>query len=778
MKLRVFLFVAVLVALTGEGRGYSSRDAMEEWLRERNIQLGYDEERGRIVAVKTRSVSMNVGKSSGELPFECYDFLDDANDDFETRRFKAVWKAYADGLAEIATLLKASIKNTETKKDGIVVSTTMEKEASLPLNGVVTIEMCESLTADGEYEVTVAVCQSIKRQKAYLSGLNGGESSPGKCTLSEWVEQKSKMGIICPQTYCDNEGVWWRVAGVPVELDEGRNSNKVAMLTEKAKLYAYEAAMRTLAVRVSARTSMSVNLEAGKGSDRRRNKMEKTVKIEPMNTVPPIDPSLVQWFEFDRRNVFTGKSVRCVVAALRSGGRKSEEKITPVLPEKREAPESAPLGISTSSNGKSTSSKKQMNAREQALEFCMENGLLQGFDGERKIITLIAEGAFEYEKEMSDEEFARKRYLTFQRALMWGGGEISEKLERMREDRSGVYRPAYPFMLGRFVDDEEDESWISQLMGQMLGREFSWRTRLVGSRGTAIINCSLWGLSIVRQFESLSEDRYQVALIISLDVEKGKNEIASFYDGKPEPPGKMSLRQWMDTQDFGVVVGPRRFVDNEGTIWALGVVPAAEGQQPYGTLLDAAARECAAFAFGGELSVSINEGDPVHSITGSGDKAGDSGNSKNGSFIGLKAIGTGVYPRELEQYFRRPYTHPLTGRKGVVAICALRSGASEIMKEIMVRKMKKMQEKQYEAGMRAGMLEQLKTLVNELDKVNTGDGKTNMLIRKLRREIFRFEGELQQEQSLRKKNRERTCEKLAELRRKVLELKGGKGNEE
>ena len=772
MKLGVLLFVAILVVLTGEGKNISSsRDAMEEWLRERNIQLGYDEERGRIVAVKTRSVSMNVGKSSGELPFEGYDFLDDANDDFETRRFKTVWKAYADGLAEIATLLKASIKNTETKKDGIVVSTTMEKEASWPLNGVVTIEMCESLTADGEYEVTVAVCQSIKRQKAYLSGLNGGESSPGKCTLSEWVDQKSKMGIICPQTYCDNEGVWWRVAGVPVELDEGRNSKKVAMLTEKAKRYAYEAAMRTLAVRVSARTSMSVNLDVGKGGDRLKNKMEKTVKIKPMNMVLPIDPSQVQWFEFDRRNVFTGKSVRCVVAALRSGTRKREEKITPVLPEKREAPESAPLGISASS-------KKQMNAREQAFEFCMKNGLLQGFDEERKIITLIVNDTFEYEKKMSDEEFARKRYLTVQRTLMRGGSEISQILVRMREDRSRVYGRDYSFMIGRFVDDEEDEDWISQLMSKMLGREFSWRARLMRTEGTAMINCPLLGLSIVRQFESLSEDRYQVALIISLDVEKGKNEIASFYDGKPEPPGKMSLRQWMDTQDFGVVVGPRRFVDNEGTIWALGVVPSAEGQQPYGTLLDAAARECAAFAFGGKLSVSINEGDPVHSITGSGDKAGDSGNSKNGSFIELKAIGTGVYPRELEQYFRRPYTHPLTGRKGVVAICALRSGASEIMKEIMVRKMKKMQEKQYEAGMRAGMLEQLKTLVNELDKMNTGDGKTNMLIRKLRREIFRFEGELQQEQSLRKKNRERTCEKLAELRRKVLELKGGKDNEE
>ena len=776
MKLRVFLFVAVFVVLTGEGRGASSRDAMEEVLRERNIQVGYDEGRGRIVAVKTHRVSMKVEESSRELPFGGYDFWDDANDDFETRRFKAVWKAYADGLAEIATLVKASIKNIETKdEDGKVVSMTVEKGASLPLNGVVTIEMCESLAADGEYEVTVAVCQSVKRQKSYLSGLNGGESRPGKHSLAEWVERKAEVGIVCPQTYCDNEGVWWRIAGVPVELDEGRNSKKVAMLTEKAKHYAYEAAMRTLAVQVSTRTSMSVNLEVGKGGDRRRNKMEKTVKIDPMNTVLPTDPSQVQWFEFDKRNVFTGKSVRCVVAALRSGARKSEEKITPVLPEKKEVPESAPHGISTSG-------KKQMNARKQAFEFCMKNGLLQGFDGERKIITLIADGAFEYEKKMSDEEFARKRYLAFQRALMWGAGEISRQLERVSEVSGRDGRSRFSawdcfFIPGRFVD-EDDEYWISQLMSKMLRREVSWRARLMGSRGTAKMNCPLWGLSIVRQFESLSEDEYQVALIISLDVEKGKNEIMSFYDGKPAPPGKMSLRQWMDTQDFGIVVGPRRFVDNEGTIWALGVVAAAEGQQPYGTLLDAAARECAAFAFGGELSVLINEGDSVHSITGSGDKAGDSENPKGGSFIELKVIGNDVYPREMEQYFRRPYTHPLTGRKGVVAICALRSGASKLAKEIHERKMMKMREMAIEEGMRAGMREQLKTLVNELDKVNADDDKTIERIRELRHEISCFKGDLQQEQSLRKKNRECTFEKLAELRRKVLELKGGKGNEE
>ena len=781
-KFGVLLWVGVFIALTVNGQGglghaMSSREVVKQQLERMGVKVGCDAAGGRMVAVATRGYSLKDDESNNANNdfgmTETYDFSDDASDDVEMRHFKALWKAYADCLSTIASYQGLSIAHEEKKDDaGNVLSETMTSAATSSLGGVAFLTMAESLDDDGWCEVTVAVGQSKKREEAYLRGVNGGDSRPGKYALDEWVKQKSESGsgIICPQAYCDNEGVWWRVASVPVDLSEGRNSKEGAGLTEKAKRYACQAAMRALAVRVSTSTSQSVFNKSYNGSEQ-KGKTEKTVKIDPINTVLPVDPSQVRWFELERMNPLTGNPVRCVVAALRSGNSKN------VAAESASVPARADVRESTKAK-QITANDRQMDAEEQAHRFCMENGLELGFNSEKRVITLVSSGRFDYEPQMSDEEFARKRYLTFQRALMWGGGEISEKLERMREDRSGVYRPAYPFMLGRFVDDEEDESWISQLMGQMLGREFSWRTRLVGSRGTAIINCSLWGLSIVRQFESLSEDRYQVALIISLDVEKGKNEIMSFYDGKPAPPGKMSLRQWMDAQDFGVVVGPRRFVDNEGTIWALGVVPAAEGQQPYGTLLDAAARECAAFAFGGELSVSINEGDPVHSITGSGDKAGDSGNSKNGSFIGLKAIGTGVYPRELEQYFRRPYTHPLTGRKGVVAICALRSGSVKASREIYTKKIEETRERQFEEGMRTALRKQLKTLVNELDKVNADDYKMKMRVGALRREISRFEGELQRERSLRKKNRERTTKKLVELRRKVLELKGGKDNEE
>ena len=262
----------------------------------------------------------------------------------------------------------------------------------------------------------------------------------------------------------------------------------------------------------------------------------------------------------------------------------------------------------------------------------------------------------------------------------------------------------------------------------------------------------------------MSEDAYQVALIVSLDAEKGTDEIMSFGEERLGRAGKMTLQQWMDTQDFGLVAGPRRFVDNEGTIWAIGVVPAAEGQQPYGTLLDAAARECAAFAFGGDLAVSIN--------------GGDAENHKEGSFIEFKGVGTDWYPRELEQYFRRPYTHPLTGRNGVVAICALRSGASKIMNEIMAQKIKAQQMRQFEEGMRDVMREKLKDIARELNfDSDDVDAITQHQMRVLKQELSRIGVELQHERSMRPENRKRIMERLAELIRKIEELKGGKNNE-
>lgn len=342
-KSQTFLSVALIAALIGCGRDdakhtasgdaasqpqaaekqsdsaevkhMSSRDFVKQRLERSGIRVGYDADRGRIVAIETREFSLKGSGSNDNFELtETYDFQDDATDDFETKRFKAIWKAYADGLASIASDLGMSIAHGEENDDaGNVLSKTMSSAATNSLGGVAFLTIAESLD-DGWYEVTVAVGQSKIREEAYSRSMSGAETRPGSHSLDEWVKRESErgFGIICPQSYCDNEGVWWRVASVPVDLGTGRNSAKVMVLTERAKRYAYEAALRTIAVKVSQSTSMSFSSDS---SERGKYKetIDRTVKIEPL--LQP-DSSSVRWFDLDRTSPITGK-IRLVVAAIR-----------------------------------------------------------------------------------------------------------------------------------------------------------------------------------------------------------------------------------------------------------------------------------------------------------------------------------------------------------------------------------------------------------------------------------------------------------------------------
>ena len=358
-NIQAFIFCAVLAALAGCGEDdakvsaegesssqlqataktavpgnvmrheMSSHDAVMAALKKRGILLGFDAERERMVVVETNGFSLKGEEKNDEFELaESYDFPDDDNDDFETKRFKATWKAYADGLATIAIYLMAPINNEKADGEhGGDTSGILNSKSSCSLDSIFTITSAESFDDNGEYEVTVAVGWSKKREEMYSSGLSGENSGHGKYTLAEWVENCCTTGIICPQSYCDNEGVWWRIAGVPVDLSAGRNSKEVAVSTEKAKRYAYEAAMRTIAVQVSARISISTIVYSG-DDGKKKEKMENSVAVKPMRVIRSDDPFRVKWLELDRVDPINGKPIRVIVCAIRDDddARASERK--------------------------------------------------------------------------------------------------------------------------------------------------------------------------------------------------------------------------------------------------------------------------------------------------------------------------------------------------------------------------------------------------------------------------------------------------------------------
>ena len=49
------------------------------------------------------------------------------------------------------------------------------------------------------------------------------------------------------------------------------------------------------------------------------DKLSKVVKVEPLGTIMPVDPSKTKWIELEKVDPMTGAPVRCVIAALCSG---------------------------------------------------------------------------------------------------------------------------------------------------------------------------------------------------------------------------------------------------------------------------------------------------------------------------------------------------------------------------------------------------------------------------------------------------------------------------
>ena len=290
----------------------SSHSVVREQLAMSGVQLGWDPEKKRIVVVETQSLSLKGDKQNGAFRLkESYDFRDDADDDIETKRFKVVWKAYADGVASIAKFLCANAEIGRTAGDNMPGHVSTRMSVQQALDGVVTVTMAESFNNE-TYEVSVAVGKSEKKRAAY-SGYKSGKKtvSPGRHSLKEWIDARSSSGIICPQSFVDKDGVWWRVAGVPVAAERHRKIH-----IEKAKWLAASAAIRTISIEVKAIEKYNIwGGDKDDGSDA-VDMLDREVKIKPLCEVSLFDPTRVQWFDIESESPITGK-VRVIVCAIR-----------------------------------------------------------------------------------------------------------------------------------------------------------------------------------------------------------------------------------------------------------------------------------------------------------------------------------------------------------------------------------------------------------------------------------------------------------------------------
>ncbi len=82
----------------------------------------------------------------------------------------------------------------------------------------------------------------------------------------------------------------------------------------------WRAAMRTIAVRVSVKTQLQSTMTKSGDGVSVEDKLSKVVRVEPLDTILPVDPSKTKWIELERVDPMTGVPVRCVIPALYSGG--------------------------------------------------------------------------------------------------------------------------------------------------------------------------------------------------------------------------------------------------------------------------------------------------------------------------------------------------------------------------------------------------------------------------------------------------------------------------
>ena len=142
-------------------------------------------------------------------------------------------------------------------------------------------------------------------------------------------------------------------------------------------------------------------------------------------------------------------------------------------------------------------------------------------------------------------------------------------------------------------------------------------------------------------------------------------------------------------------------MDDKGNVWMIGIAPAADCCRPFGSSLDGMAREYAAFGLSGEIHA-------TYEMSSLKSPSGEYSERKAEILYSAELSPTGKnYPKEFELVFHRPFTHPLTGRRGEVSICALRSGTKQLVDKLTTEQIKENLTRAKERGRKQGIRDSL-----------------------------------------------------------------------
>lgn len=707
----IYLLLSVsFVCGVRQTSAFEAKDAEEtvcDMLARNGLQAGFCPERKAVIEVVSHEIKLK----------DCCQLN-------ESTRSKAVSIAYLRAVGRIAEKMGQQLESTTQEPSiGITMRTSMRSCTNVYARVMLQAESCMTETDHVKYMATIAVVSSEKLSRTMVAAMNGdieGMSEfKGGPSLKEWMDN-GIWNHLGPQIVHDAPRHFWILGIASQEVDDELDKNALRV---KAA-YAAECALGgNVNVELEQTSFLNRSDKVQEFSEENLSDhschlfvrdstsvFEERVKLTPFLQVNPWSGK-IKWFERDEKNPMTGKRIRIAVAAIDSND--------------------IPSFMRNSSSNVFGESQQEtsISAIEQAKKFIEQEGWRTGreFLKTSRFAVAIGGAAFKYTPSMDGAAFAQKRNDAVRQALMESTMNIAFTYGCRGDLKMSLSSGDSKMQQSYVADDEAGERIVrdgisfcddSDVVVDLKNQGFMWRASFSSLsaesseterksvkkvEGNVKSEMPIHGLKVERQFESIVDGVYQIAFVVTCDPKRGRDIMRSSGNWQwRDEWGKLPLGQWIAEQDFGMMAGPRQYVDDKGNVWMIGIAPAAEGCRPFGSSLDGMAREYSAFGLSGDVKA-------LYEMSSLKSSSGEYSERKAEILYSAESSPTGkYYPKDFELVFHRPFTHPLTGRRGEVSICALRSGTKELVDKLSAEQIKenltRAKERKRKEGIRDSLL--------------------------------------------------------------------------
>lgn len=263
-------------------------------------------------------------------------------------------------------------------------------------------------------------------------------------------------------------------------------------------------------------------------------------------------------------------------------------------------------------------------------------------------------------------------------------GIAEEKKQRVEDLKLRLQR-AQEYESQAIVAKREIDGQVEELRGQITKEQ----------RSDIALNASmpLFGATVIAQVESYDELResYQLAILLawSPKLEADARNVLLLDGRSNSRAGKLSLDEWLNKQDLGVMVGPRRYLASDGSINFMGISAVEydpEDIGSYSILEEQAILWAKQLAL---LSVTADVESQKAAERLRQDSVGDNGKTESRTLesmsLSIRESIDSIRIKGLETVRVDTTTHPASGKHIIVAVANINSvlaaQAGDIMKD-------------------------------------------------------------------------------------------------